>query len=855
MIKLDFKNKDTLFRTDQVIAFSVPFAQKTLSSPDKLCAQFNSVDLTCEKKVLSRWPDNSIRWLHITAELPANHEPDKNVTLLIEAEVQKQVSQFKSVENESNIQIENSQFRYSINKHNAEITVTKLDSVDVKPWTINLQLTNENATLVTFSLLSIQEITTENSLFPCIQIRGQWPGYPELYFTAEVTFYSQGRIFLRYQFHNANRAKHPGGIWDLGDPNSCLIGSLQLVVAGEAISWGLKNNPNQTFHLSSSTAISLTQDSSGGENWHSINHVTAENSIATSFKGYKLYQGNSTIETGERAQPVAFATNGLAVYMATAKFWQKFPQSIEVSNCAMVLSFLPANTSVPHELQAGERTTREVWLQFQQQDLNEPDTVILDWIDSPAIPLINSEYYSQTLVMPWYSAGNSNDQLAPCLLEPKIFFDKREIIDEFGWRNFGDIFADHETLYQPKNETPFISHYNNQYDPIYGFTRQFILTGNIKWFELLDDLARHVVDIDIYNTEYDRCEYNNGLFWHTDHYVTAHTATHRTYSAANKALAHGQALGGGPGPEHCYTTGLCYHYWLTGYESSKLAVLKLADWITNYHQGDKSLLSQLLSIKEYELPRIRKIFAKERISAHRYPFTRGTGNYITALLDAFEISSNKNYLTSVEAIIHDTLHPSDDIEARDLLNAEIAWSYLILLTSIIRYINTKLHLQEFDKPFFYARDSFLHYAHWIKDHEKPFLDQAERLDYPNDTWLAQDIRKAMLLYQAGWLCSDPKIAADFAQSANSWLVETTQALQKSDTLHFARIQIILLQNYGPQLGKPILYQHLPDSPELTYSQVPAPNLLTEFKAIIKKIWRGIRHFHPKKELRWLKARL
>ena len=34
-------------------------------------------------------------------------------------------------------------------------------------------------------------------------------------------------------------------------------------------------------------------------------------------------------------------------------------------------------------------------------------------------------------------------------------------------------------------------------------------------------LARHVVDIDIYHTTNDKSAYNHGLFWHTEHYVDA----------------------------------------------------------------------------------------------------------------------------------------------------------------------------------------------------------------------------------------------------------------------------------------------------------------------------------------------
>ena len=48
---------------------------------------------------------------------------------------------------------------------------------------------------------------------------------------------------------------------------------------------------------------------------------------------------------------------------------------------------------------------------------------------------------------------------------------------------------------------------------------QFLRTGDARWWRLMDDLARHVRDIDIYHTREDKAAYNGGLFWHTNHYM------------------------------------------------------------------------------------------------------------------------------------------------------------------------------------------------------------------------------------------------------------------------------------------------------------------------------------------------
>ena len=40
---------------------------------------------------------------------------------------------------------------------------------------------------------------------------------------------------------------------------------------------------------------------------------------------------------------------------------------------------------------------------------------------------------------------------------------------------------------------------------------------------MADELAQHVVDIDVYHTTKDKSAYNGGLFWHTYHYGDADT--------------------------------------------------------------------------------------------------------------------------------------------------------------------------------------------------------------------------------------------------------------------------------------------------------------------------------------------
>ena len=175
---------------------------------------------------------------------------------------------------------------------------------------------------------------------------------------------------------------------------------------------------------------------------------------------------------------------------------------------------------------------------------------------------------------------------------PRSFFRKRESIDEFGWRNFGDTWADHEDVHF-EGERPIVSHYNNQYDLLYGFLLHFARTSDPRWFGLASDLARHVIDIDLYHTSEDKPAYSGGMFWHTDHYQGAGRGTHRSYTSDSPLARRGRAYGGGPSNEHNYTTGLLYFHYFTGEPSARDAVRQLADWVSNMDDGAQSLLGAL----------------------------------------------------------------------------------------------------------------------------------------------------------------------------------------------------------------------------------------------------------------------
>jgi hypothetical protein len=588
-----------------------------------------------------------------------------------------------------------------------------------------------------------------------------------------------GTVKIEFSVTNPRAARHPGGAWDLGDQGSVLIRDLSIAIVpakGGADVWGSLDAGD---HMGPSGArFSVHQESSGGAEWQHHNHVNRDNVVAARFRGFRAERDGREVE-GLRATPIVSIGGGDArVSVAIPRFWEIFPKAIEadVSRCA--LAMFPRAYGDLHELQGGERATLQFAVCFGRDTIAaEP----LAWVRSPLRVSADPLAYRQAGAWSPLGAGpgcaaHGYDRLVnSAICGPESFSERREKIDEYGWRNFGDLYADHEGA--------LVSHYNNQYDAVAGFITRFLQTADHRWWSLADDLAGHVADIDLYHTTRDRAAYNGGYFWHTQHYQPAGTATHRAYSKRSGSS------GGGPCAEHNYTTGLMLHHFLTGSERSRAAVIQLANWVIDMDDGSKS--------------RFRWIDRRDTglASATRDPDFhgpgRGAGNSINALLDAHRLTGEPRYLDKADALIARCVHPDDDPASLDPLDAENRWSYTVFLQAIGKYLDYRVDRGLVDAKFEYAREVLLKWALWMATNERPYLDQPERLEYPTETWAAQDIRKAAVFEFAARYAADDGIRRAMLVAADRFVEYSIRTLLDSPGGTLTR-PLVLLLAYGFQ---------------------------------------------------------
>ena len=585
---------------------------------------------------------------------------------------------------------------------------------------------------------------------------------PLVELTVRVQFFAgTSAVRVAVTMANTRRARHPGGIWELGDP-----GSVHLRDA--SVSFALRASK-----LAAQCSIEPAHEMEPFERWLQIRqHSSRACTIAS----------HGSMREGRRATP-AVLVDDLAgrLGLAVEYFWQNCPREIDVQPRACTFRMFPRQPGETYELQGGERKTHRFTL-ILGDDPAARDAVY--WGREASVAAAEPAWYCAASAVAHLSASSESgdaryERLVASAIEGEHSFErKRLVIDEFGWRDFGDIYADHENAFSGAGQ-PIVSHYNNQYDAVGGFAAQFMRSGDLRWWRAMNELAWHVTDIDVYHTDRDKPAYNHGLFWHTFHYVPAGRCTHRSYPA------HPKVSGGGPANEHNYAAGLRLHWLLTGDAESRATAIGLAEWVIAMDDGRKTVLRWLD-------PSPTGLASATNTTDYHGP-GRGAGHSVMALVDGHRLTGDARFLLKAEELIRRCVHPQDDIAAHELLDAERRWSYVVFLQAVGRYLEHKIERGELDEAYAYARASLLHYARWMAAHEYPYLDKPEILEYPTETWAAQDIRKSdVFAYAAQHARGDER--AQFLERAAFFFDASVSTLERLETRTLARPVVLLLSN-------------------------------------------------------------
>jgi hypothetical protein len=734
---------------------------------------------------LDLWPDGSIRWALIDCLVDANGGAER-LMLDLDRTADAEVKGGRlCVETAGSIRFSTGVARFGFAVGGSfpvsEVLVNDSPSIDSNESGLEIDCNGRRARC----RIAAVNVTATGPLRAAADVRGvvdQPDGDVPLDIFARVeAFAESATLRVTVTLRNRRRARHPGGRWTLGDTGSVLLNSavLALKLRGPANRVSCATEFGEPIG-EAELPFEIYQESSGGENWKSPVHRERDGGVSLRFRGYRRRDGGAE-RTGPRATPIVIVqAAGHEIGVTMPQFWQNFPRAISVRNDRLEIGLFPDRGSQGHELQGGEQKSHVVAVAFAPDRVSDPP---LAWVHDPILVYPDAQWCCDTGAVPFLVPADQDpdrtcrELVASALGSEAGFFRKRELADEYGWRNFGDLPADHESAFLPAGQS-HVSHYNNQYDSIACFAIEFLRSGERRWWQLMVDLVSHVRDIDIYHTDQDKAAYNGGLFWHTSHYLDAGTATHRSYPREGPES-------GGPSAEHNYNLGLMLHYFMTGEPCSRIEAINLGRWVITMDEGRLTVFKWLV--------RSPTGLASASGAMTYHGPGRGAANSILACLVAYRLSGDARFATKIEELIRRCIHPQDDIESRNLHDVERRWFYTMFLQVLGWYLHEKAMSRSFDDMYFFARESLLHYARWIEQHERPYLDRPEVLEFPNETWAAQDLRKADVLRWAA-LHAEGEERHAFLTRASFFQATSFARLQAMPTHRYTRPTILVLAN-------------------------------------------------------------
>jgi hypothetical protein len=228
------------------------------------------------------------------------------------------------------------------------------------------------------------------------------------------------------------------------------------------------------------------------------------------------------------------------------------------------------------------------------------------------------------------------------------------------------------------------------------------------------------------------------------------------------------------------------HHFLTGSMQSREAALGLARWVIDMDDGRKTVFRWLSHADTG--------YASQSRDASYHGPGRGSGNSLNALIDGHRLSGDPAFLTKAEQLVRRCIHPADDIAKRNLLDVENRWFYTIFLQALGKYLDHKAAASELDSTYAYARASLLHYARWMAEHEVPTLSRPEILEYPNETWAAQDMRKSEVFQFAAKHATGAE-REKFLERAEFFFRDSVSRLSAFPTRTLAR-PVVLMLSFG-----------------------------------------------------------
>jgi len=443
------------------------------------------------------------------------------------------------------------------------------------------------------------------------------------------------------------------------------------------------------------------QDSSGGENWYHRNHVNRDNRIPLRFRGYEVVREGTQVVRDDRFSgwlDLADVRWGCAV--GIRDFWQNFPSALEArADGRLSAALWPRFFADDHELIAGEQKTQETLWYFRahppypRRVMGQLQDPLRAW--APAEVYLRANEFGRHVPYDAKTYSGFERSCAGAILnEGRNFYTDREQIEEYGWRNFGDVWAGNERNQTggPRQRERMVSHFNLEYDEGWGMLLHAVRSVDAypelarEWWRFGREAALHEADIDIHHSTVAAGEWDpwsGGKQTHTEHGVEAGRSAHtgRVTLEVFGTLRWPWGPGGGPESGHFNNRGMLAGYYLTGQRRLLDAAMDIAENVAHKIEVDTH--------PQINVP------------------DRTTGHNLQILTDVYLLTWDARYLEAAKKAV-ETSHFKHSPWAKDPSQGVSFWQLGIYLKNLAHYVEVVQFAH--DKRPADAVESYLSYA-------------------------------------------------------------------------------------------------------------------------------------------------
>ena len=297
--------------------------------------------------------------------------------------------------------------------------------------------------------------------------------------------------------------------------------------------------------------------------------------------GHIVVMAAAVNEPGADRDSSASAGRRLAV--GVRQFWQTYPKALSVDTDGVRVELFPKLSGAPlpeeekeqhrlyfwcdrerrqYKLKVGTAFTTELLLGAPGTD-DQPDAWFR-WLERPPRARPTLSYLNGTHAL--MGIGAKEPSLDP-IYEGKL----DRAVDErlpaadrqrlYGYMNFGDTYSGSEAISGTWD--------NNEYDGPFCFYVEFLRGGNPGWFELAEQAARHMADIDTCHHSPKSADVG-GQYMHIPGHMGGYHPPYFRFKLAGSTQI----------PSHMWVEGSVLHYLLTGDESVRETLAETGGWLT-----------------------------------------------------------------------------------------------------------------------------------------------------------------------------------------------------------------------------------------------------------------------------------